>query len=202
MQIENTATIEYSQPLEGNVYVEKKDNIYSDIKTRLEEIIGNLVSKEEPKIEDLINDEFLNLDFGAEFNVDATQISASDAIFFVNLLNQNQLIDYSVADNKITLNCNDKPIQATNALLNMLSTSYESKKPIRLDFDNDVTVILKLDKQGKIQAHFIPGTSAVETYLKNNLPSLKQIFDEENIGYSYLGYSQNKNSKKQKRSNQ
>ena len=47
----------------------------------------------------------------------------------------------------------------------------------------------------KIQAHFIPGTSEVETYLKNNISCLKQNFDEEEISYSYLGYSKNKNSK-------
>ncbi|MBR1618090.1 flagellar hook-length control protein FliK [bacterium] len=210
MQIESP-TIEYTNQttLEGSVYCTKKTGLYSDIKIKLEEIIQNLTSKEDKTIEDRINDEFLNLDFGAEFDVDATKISPSDAIFFVNLLNQNQVINYSVKDDKITLNCSEKTISATNSLLNMLSTSIESKKPIRLDFDEDVTVILKMDKDGKIQAHFIPGTSAVETYLKNNLPSLKQIFDEENINYSSLSYSQNKNKnqqnsedKKQKRSNQ
>ena len=89
----------------------------------------------------------------------------------------------------------------------MLQTSFDTKKPIRLDFDNDITVILKLDKEGKIQAHFIPGTSEVETYLKNNISCLKQSFDEEEINYSYLGYSKHKNNKEQnsknkKRSNQ
>ena len=91
----------------------------------------------------------------------------------------------------------------------MLQTSIDTKKPIRLDFGNDVTVILKLDKEGKIQAHFIPGTSEVEAYLKNNITFLKQAFDEEEINYSYLGYSKQKNSKEEqnlknnkKRSNQ
>ena len=80
----------------------------------------------------------------------------------------------------------------------MLQTSFDSKKPIRLDFDNDITVILKLDKEGKIQAHFIPGTSEVETYLKNNISCLRQSFDEEEINYSYLGYSKYKNNKEEK----
>ena len=89
----------------------------------------------------------------------------------------------------------------------MLQTSFDTKKPIRLDFDNDVTVILKLDKDGKVQAHFIPGTSEVESYLKNNISCLKQNFDDEEINYSYLGYSRYKgnkdeqNQKNKKRSN-
>ena len=103
---------------------------------------------------------------------------------------------------KLTIkDSNNKTIEATNSLLNMLKTSLDSNKPIRLDFDKDVTVILKLDKEGKIQAHFIPGTSEAESYLKQNLVCLKQRFDDEEINYSYLGYSKNQqNSKKQKRS--
>ena len=53
--------------------------------------------------------------------------------------------------------------------MSMLKTSVDSKKPIRMDFDNNVTVILKLDDKGKVNAHFIPGDKAVEEYLKNNI---------------------------------
>lgn len=208
MQITQT-TIEQTKPLEayieGNIYTEKHSGIYSDMKLRLEEIINNIISPKELSIEEEINNKFLELDFGSEFDVDAAKIGIADASFFVNLLNQNQIINYSVEDNKISLNIDDKQINATQSLINMLSTSYETKKPIRLDFDKDVTVILRLDNKGQIQAHFIPGNPEVEQYLKANIPSLKQIFEDENINYSYLGYSQNKensreNSKKEKRS--
>ena len=205
----NTKTNEYSSsvPIEAGVSayaLNKVNNPYLDIKTHLEEVISNIISPKELSIDEQINAKFLELDFGSEYDIDASKIGVNDAIFFVNLLNQNNVINYSVQDNTITLNCNEKPIQATNSLLEMLKTSIDSKKPIRLDFENDVTVILRLDKDGKIQAHFIPGTSAVEQYLKNNIPALKQRFDDEQINYSYLGYSQNqnRNSKKKKRSNQ
>ena len=200
MQITQT-TIE--QPLNANIYIEKESNIYEDMKLKLEEIINNIISPKTLTIDEEINNKFLNLDFGSEFDIDATKIGVNDAIFFVNLLNQNQIINYNVEDNKITLECNEKQINATQSLINMLSTSYETKKPIRLDFDENVTVILKLDHKGQIQAHFIPGSPDVEAYLKQNIPSLKQIFDSENINYSYLGYSKSKdNSNKKKRSNQ
>ncbi len=202
MQITQT-TIE-QKPLEARIYTEKENGVYSDIRLKLEEIINNIISPKELTKEEEINNKFLSLDFASEYSVDASKIGVNDAIFFVNLLNQNQIINYSVENSKITLNCNEKQINATQSLINMLSTSYETKKPIRLDFDKDVTVILKLDHKGQIQAHFIPGSPDVEAYLKTNIPSLKQIFENENINYSYLGYSQskNQNSKKQKRSNQ
>ena len=44
------------------------------------------------------------------------------------------------------------------------------------------------NNKGKIQAHFIPGTSEVEAYLKNNLACLKQNYDNEQrrIIYNFL----------------
>ena len=77
----------------------------------------------------------------------------------------------------------------------MLKSSVDSKKPIRMDFDNNVTVILKLDDKGKVNAHFIPGDKAVEEYLKNNIPYLRQRFDEQNISYSNISYKQYKDQR-------
>ena len=205
MQI--TQTTEFEKPLEGRIYTEKESGICSDMKMKLEEIINNIISPKILTLDEEINNKFLELDFGSEFDVDASKIGVEDAIFFINLLNQNQVINYTVEDDKISLNCNEKQINATQSLLNMISTSYTTNKPIRLDFGESVTVILKLDHKGQIQAHFIPGTPEAEAYLKNNIPSLKQVFDDENINYSYLGYSKNKdnsqnsNPSKKKRSN-
>ncbi|MBR3605227.1 MAG: hypothetical protein IKL52_04285 [Candidatus Gastranaerophilales bacterium] len=193
---------------EPNSYIATKPEIsaFDSIRARISEMIESIISPNNQSFDEQINDKFLELDFGSEFNIDATKIGINDAIFFVNLLNRDGLINYSVENNVLSVSdVNNKKINATNSLLNMLQTSFDTKKPIRLDFDNDVTVILKLDKEGKIQAHFIPGTSEVEAYLKNNISCLKQSFDEEEINYSYLGYSRHKNNKEEKnkkRSNQ
>lgn len=187
-----------------NSYTQRPSGVFSDIKDRLENIIKDFSSTKGTSLENELNAKFLELDFGSEFDINTDKIGVNDAIFFINLLNQENLINYSVEDNKLTLSTDEgKRIDASNPLLNMLRTSLDTKKPIRLDFDNDITVILKMDKNGKIQAHFIPGTSEVESYLKNNLACLKQRFDEEEIEYSELSYSKYKNneqgSKKRKK---
>ena len=196
--------VEFQQTQTNEIqYISQKSESFFDIRERLNQIFENFLSPANTlSLEDEINNKFLNLDFGAEFDINADKIGVNDAIFFVNLLNQQNLINYSVEDNKIELTTFDnKKINATNSLLNMLQTSFDSKKPIRLDFDKDITVILKMDSDGKIQAHFIPGSSEVEKYLKNNIQSLRQNFDDEEINYSYLGYSRYKedSSKKEKR---
>ncbi|MBQ7287619.1 MAG: hypothetical protein IJW73_07665 [Candidatus Gastranaerophilales bacterium] len=196
---------------EPNSYIVSKPekSRFSEIKTSISEMIESIISPSDISLNDKINEKFLELDFGSEFTIDATKIGINDAIFFVNLLKQDSTINYSVENNILSVtDSTNKQINATASLLNVLQTSIDTKKPIRLDFDNDVTVILKLDRKGKIQAHFIPGTSEVEAYLKNNIACLKQNFDEQEINYSYLGYSkhknnkENQNSKNKKRSNQ
>ena len=196
--------VEFQQTQTNEIqYISQKSESFFDIRERLNQIFENFLSPTRTlSLEDEINNKFLNLDFGAEFDINADKIGVNDAIFFVNLLNQQNLINYSVEDNKIELTTFDnKKINATNSLLNMLQTSFDSKKPIRLDFDKDITVILKMDSDGKIQAHFIPGSSEVEKYLKNNIQSLRQNFDDEEINYSCLGYSRQKedSAKKEKR---
>ena len=214
MEIDTISKQEYNEDLvqtnlreifEPESYISVKDaSPFYSVKTRLQEIIENLISPKEINFEEELNAKFLELDFGSEFDIDATKIGVQDAIFFVNLLNQQNIINYSVDDNGINLTTSqDKKINATKSLINVLQTSLDTNKPIRLDFDRDVTVILKLDKDGKVQAHFIPGTAEVESYLKNNIQCLKQRFDDENINYSSLGYSkyrEENQSKRQKRS--
>ena len=174
---------------------------------KLQEIFDGFLVNNDKTIEERIADKFLDLDFGAEFDVNADKIGVNDAIFFVGLLNQQNIISYNVENNNLSVSMDGKEIKTTNTLLNLLSTSLDTKKPIRLDFDNNVTVILKLNHKGEIQTHFLPGTAEVEAYLKNNLQCLKQAFDEQGINYSSLSYSkykenqQNQENSKKKRGN-
>ena len=155
--------------------------------------------------DDEINKLFLDLDFGAQYDIESTKIGQADAMFFINMLNQNGLINYQVEDDGLQVTTkNDQQMQVSKSLMSMLQSSYDTKKPIRMDFDNNVTVILKLDDKGKINAHFIPADKAVEEYLKNNIPYLRQRFDEQNISYSNISYRQHKdqNQKNKKENNQ
>jgi hypothetical protein len=100
---------------------------------------------------------------------------------------------------KIMQNGNTKMVQssakASLALIEALKQSAKNHQSFRIDFDKDVSVILQVDRGGKINANFIPGDAAVENYLRNNIDSLRQRFTEENIAYGELGYSQSKRNK-------
>lgn len=136
------------------------------------------------------------------------KMSDTDAKFFSDLVNKTDMSAQSVAAEfqKALEGGNVQQAQstakATAALIANLQESAKTNQPFRIDFDQDVSVILKVDKEGKINANFIPGDKAVEAYLRNNIEFLKQRFNEENIAYGDLNYSKSRQDKeKQNRNN-
>ncbi len=209
MNIENIVKNEQNfdtsaQPaVTGDAYTKKSAT--GVFKSEFEKLMSSFSKEKVLNKDDEINKLFLELDFGAQYGIESVKIGQQDAIFFLNMLNQNGYINYQAEDENIQITTkNNQQMQISKSLMSMLSSSYESKKPIRMDFDNNVTVILKLDDKGKINAHFIPGDKAVEEYLKNNIPYLRQRFDEQNISYSNISYKQYKdqNQKNKKENNQ
>ena len=138
-------------------------------------------------------------------------MNETDAQFFIDLANTDNvnmqgvtaqaqsMIDNGVAAAQVKQN-----FQVSQALLNALSESRENNQPVRIDFDNNMSVILRVGRDGAVSAHFIPGDKAVEQYLKSNIESLKNSFDEQELPYSDLSYShsakdQNKKRQEEKR---
>ena len=133
----------------------------------------------------------------------------NDALFFIDLTKNAQftsvqnpngnfetLIQTEIIQNTVST----KNVEATNKLISLIEKAQNTQKPVRITFDNDVSVILKIDKTGKVTAEFIPGSIEVENYLRNNIASLRQKFDEQNLPYNDLLYRQN-NKKQNKNKN-
>ncbi len=165
-------------------------------KAELEEFLKGGLNPETlsgDNIQDILDD----MDIGASINLDTLKIEKCDALFFLNTLNEAGYTNYAVSsDGSITDTVNYKSIEVSKTLSDLLLKAKDTKSAVRLDFDNNVTVILKLT-DGKINAQFIPGDKAVEEYLRNNIPYLKQRFDEQNIPYANLSYKQQQQGKGQ-----
>jgi len=132
---------------------------------------------------------------------DVINMSDSDANFFANLVQNTDMsmkdIASQVAENKNVQTA--KSVQVSSVLMEKLAQSLKTNQPFRIDFDKDVSVIIKVNKDGSLMANFIPGDKAVEQYLKNNIASLRQRFDDENLSYSELSYSNSREQKQQRR---
>lgn len=136
--------------------------------------------------------------------IDYSSISMSnnDAEFFVNLVSNTDMSMQSIAGEfQKSIQAGkieqvQKTAQVSATLLEALSESMKTNKAFRIDFDKDVSVIMRVDRDGSINANFIPGDKAVEAYLRNNISYLKQRFEEQNLSYGELTYSRHKRQDK------
>ena len=134
---------------------------------------------------------------------DSINMSDDDANFFANLVQNTDMSMKGIANelnSQLVQNNQNvqKNIQVSSVLMEKLAESLRTNQPFRIDFDKDVSVIIKVNKDGSLSANFIPGDKAVEQYLRNNIESLRQRFDEEDLPYSQLSYSNSREGKQQR----
>ena len=203
MKIVNTQNHNVENP--ENIKLEPDDtSLLSAVNSQFSEILSE-------KLGDIASNNFNEMSiFDCDYNYDSIAMSLNDALFFVNLTKEGQfsvetnqtgnfqnLIQTEVIQNTVS----KKAIEVTNQLTELIEKAQNTQKPVRISFDNDVSVVLKIDKHGKVTAEFIPGNIEVENYLKNNIAALRQRFDEQNLPYNDLFYRQKNRQNKNKKEN-
>ena len=192
--------------------IDVNNNLVNDIENMMNtNAMGNFGNSVLQNLLSPVNDP----DFGNLFSLDYTDnvfVSESDAEFFINLAqNNNDVTAQAVTaqaqlalENGAELSQVQQNVKISETLLNAINIARENNQPLRIDFDQNVAVILRFGKDGSFAANFIPGDKVVEQYLKNNLDSLKSTFDEKDIPYTDLSYSNrgSKHQKEQQRSQQ
>ena len=108
-------------------------------------------------------------------------MNKSDVEFFANIVNNNAQNLDSLSSEVL-----EKNIGVSKTLADLIAKSMNENKPFRIDFDNNISIIIKITRDGKLSADFLPSSQVAEAYLKENLPLLKQRFDENNINYGEL----------------
>lgn len=122
---------------------------------------------------------------------DSIIMNQADVEVFANLV-ENKEIDM----NNLAPQALEKSVKVSKTLADMLVKAKENNQPLRIDFDNNISVIIRISRDGKISADFLPSSQVAEAYLKENLPILKQRFDENNIEYNELNHRENRNKNK------
>lgn len=140
------------------------------------------------------------------------KMDTNDAAFFVNLvgnqemtaINNQNIQGNNIKDGfkEIKMAETQQTVSVSQTLLDSLNESMKTNKPFRIDFGSDIAVIMKVDKNGTLSANFIPGTAAVENYLKNNIASLQQNFNNQNLPYNELAYSKQQKHEQEKQQKQ
>jgi len=142
------------------------------------------------------------------YKINLKNLNENDVDFLKKLTKQHEInLQLPQFQNQQNLNTNvtnsEISYQSTDfskTFTDMVNQAFKSQKPVRIDFDKEVAVILKIDKQGKVSAEFIPGDKAAEVALRNALPELQAKFNEEKLPYKELK-SRNYNDKQERRNN-
>ena len=113
--------------------------------------------------------------------LNVSELSSEDVDYIINLL-QTGTADPNLDDE-------ENPSALSAKFLAALKDSIINKKVFRIDFDNEISVIIKIDREGKISANFLTSSTEIEEGLKNNLYLLRQKFDEQGIKYGSIEYT-------------
>ncbi len=113
--------------------------------------------------------------------LDVSELSSEDVDYITNLLKQGTA-DFNFDET-------ENPSALSAKFLSMLKETLTNKKVFRIDFDNEISVIIKIDVEGKISANFLTSNKEIEEKLKNNLYILKQKFEEQGIKYDRIEHT-------------
>lgn len=222
----NTKEIQQTQNVEKNTDVnktEEKKNENKEQQSDFKKMLDEAQASEKTNLEQLestpqnqqqVDQQFVNKfsfdtiqslkNLQSNYNYDTVKISKDDAKFFIDLVENKQYVLQQNGENQNLIKFTDeigptyKSEQTSKVLADLITKAYNEQKPVRIDFDNNVSVVIKIDSKGKISAEFIPGDKAVEAYLRNNIGFLKQRFDDQNISYNDILYRQSNNGNQNK----
>lgn len=94
-----------------------------------------------------------------------------------------------------------KSVDISKGISSLIEYAHTTQKPVRLDFQGDSSVILRVDNKGLLSAQFISGNPAMEQALKASLPDLRNRFDSEGIPYKELSYRDNQQQNRKNKDN-
>ena len=141
----------------------------------------------------------------SSFKYDCLTMDRHDAMFFAKSIKgenysfsvNGEVLMQNMATDVQSIEKTYKSAEVSKTLMDMLSNSQSTQKPVRIDFGNDISAILRVSQDGRISAEFIPSDKIAEEYLKNNISYLQQTFEEQDIPYNDLSYRQQRQKGRQ-----
>ena len=173
-----------------NIAIANKNQLVNETKIVVSnEGVKKVDTKTNIKIEDIVK-------------YDSIIMNQADVEVFANIVEKGEI---DVKD--LTTKGVEKSVQISKTLADLLAKAMNDNQPIRINFDNNISVIIRISREGKLTADFLPSSQVAEAYLKENLPLLKQRFDDNNIDYDSLNQRERKeqnreNNKKKGRNNE
>lgn len=144
-------------------------------------------------------------DLKASYKYDCMSIDRDDAMFFANAVKNGncgftvngQILTEKLVNSAQEVGTVYKSAEVSKTLMNMIENAQSTQKPVRIDFGNDISAIIRVSTDGKISAQFLPTNEAAEDFLRSNIAYLQQAFEEQEIPYEELSYRPKQQQKQQ-----
>ena len=189
----NTTGFKKNEPAKNTEKVSEDDDMRDKI-SRIVNISHILKPKESLRTED---NTAIKMDDFKKDDIDFVKVCLENpAVVMTNINTQNLQVNLAIQNPQGTYSY--KSYDVSKGLINLIEYSLKSQKPVRLDFKGDSSVILKVNKEGKLNAEFISNDEAMAYALKSSIPMLKNKMDTEGILYDDVYYNDNKQNKKNK----
>ncbi len=152
----------------------------------------------------LLNDTRKLFNAEREKRISLNSLSKDDIEFFkfcsekneltINEINpKNSNISFAALDSANQVSY--KSINFSKGLFNLIEYAHKQQKPVRLDFQGDSSVILRISQKGRLSAEFVSNDTAMEHILRNNIPNLRTRLDSEGIPYEKIYYRDKQNKR-------
>ena len=115
--------------------------------------------------------------------IDVSELTSTDVDCLIGFLRSGTTDSHHFTNDE-----NEELARLSAKFLSLLRDSIINKKVFRIDFDNQISVIIRINTEGKLVTEFLTNDDAIETYLKNNLHVLKEKFEELKVNYEDITY--------------
>jgi hypothetical protein len=79
-----------------------------------------------------------------------------------------------------------KSLGVSKGLQELLESAYKTQRPIRIDLTDTASIILRMGKDGRVSAEFLPSDQAADLYFRQNLQELKSRLESKQLPYGEL----------------
>ena len=119
--------------------------------------------------------------------IDLSELNKADVDCIVGLLRRGTQDSSSFTDEN-----NDELDNLSRKFLALLKDSIINNKVFRIDFDKDISVIIKINKDGQLNVELQTTDEKLALHIKENLHILKEKFEALNVKYDKISLKETK----------
>lgn len=119
--------------------------------------------------------------------IDLSELNKADVDCIVGLLRRETQDSSSFTDEN-----NDELDNLSRKFLALLKDSIINNKVFRIDFDKDISVIIKINKDGQLNVELQTTDEKLALHIKENLHILKEKFEALNVKYDKISLKETK----------